>query len=113
MFTFIKKLFGFDQPTMKDAGVQIEQAPYKVPEPVVVTPTLAPVVASVTDTVVITPEAVAPTLVSDTIVTEVAPVAAMTAKPKKSKAPAKAKAVTKPKPVAAVKKTRKPRSKKV
>lgn len=104
MFTFIKKLFGFDQPTMKDAGVQIEQAPYKVPEPVV---------ASVTDTVVITPEAVAPTLVSDTIVTEVAPVAAMTAKPKKSKAPAKAKAVTKPKPVAAVKKTRKPRSKKV
>jgi hypothetical protein len=38
MFTFIKKLFGFDQPTMKEAGVQIEQAPYKVPEPVAVTP---------------------------------------------------------------------------
>jgi hypothetical protein len=45
MFGFIKKLFGFDQTTMKNAGVQIEQvqqkveeapveaAPYKVPEP--------------------------------------------------------------------------------
>jgi hypothetical protein len=30
MFTFIKKLFGFDKETMKDAGVQIEQAPYKI-----------------------------------------------------------------------------------
>lgn len=38
MFTFIKKLFGFDQETMKAAGVQTEQAPYKVPEPVAVTP---------------------------------------------------------------------------
>jgi hypothetical protein len=35
MFTFIKKLFGFDQPTMKEAGVQLEQAPYKVETPVV------------------------------------------------------------------------------
>jgi hypothetical protein len=34
MFTFIKQLFGFDKPTMKDAGVQLEQAPYKVPEPI-------------------------------------------------------------------------------
>jgi hypothetical protein len=38
MFTFIKQLFGFDKPTMKDAGVQLEQAPYKVPEPAPVTP---------------------------------------------------------------------------
>ena len=34
MFTFIKKLFGFDQETMKAAGVQTEQAPYKVEQPV-------------------------------------------------------------------------------
>lgn len=34
MFTFIKKLFGFDQPTMKEAGVQLEQAPYKVEGPI-------------------------------------------------------------------------------
>jgi hypothetical protein len=38
MFTFIKQLFGFDKPTMKDAGVQLEQAPYKVPEPAATTP---------------------------------------------------------------------------
>jgi hypothetical protein len=38
MFTFIKQLFGFDKPTMKEAGVQLEQAPYKVPEPVATTP---------------------------------------------------------------------------
>lgn len=31
MFGFIKKIFGFDKETLKDAGVQIEQkAPYKV-----------------------------------------------------------------------------------
>jgi hypothetical protein len=38
MLGFLKKLFGFDKETMKDAGVQIEQAPYKVepPEPTVV-----------------------------------------------------------------------------
>jgi hypothetical protein len=34
MFTFIKKLFGFDQETMKAAGVQTEQAPYKVEQPI-------------------------------------------------------------------------------
>lgn len=34
MFGFLKKLFGFDQETMKEAGVQIEQAPYKVETPV-------------------------------------------------------------------------------
>jgi len=34
MFTFIKKLFGFDQTTMQEAGVKIEQAPYKVEAPV-------------------------------------------------------------------------------
>jgi hypothetical protein len=37
MFTFIKQLFGFDKPTMKEAGVQIEQVPYKV-EPAPVNP---------------------------------------------------------------------------
>jgi hypothetical protein len=65
MFTFIKQLFGFDKPTMKDAGVQLEQAPYKVPEPAattpiplvvetapVIEPVLAPVVESVTAPVV-------------------------------------------------------------
>jgi hypothetical protein len=41
MFNFIKKLFGFDQSTMKEAGVQIEQqAPYKVETPVVDVPVL-------------------------------------------------------------------------
>jgi hypothetical protein len=34
MFTFIKKLFGVDQETMKAAGVQTEQAPYKVEQPI-------------------------------------------------------------------------------
>lgn len=34
MFGFLKKLFGFDKETMKEAGVQIEQAPYKVEPPV-------------------------------------------------------------------------------
>ncbi len=53
MFTFIKQLFGFDKPTMKDAGVQLEQAPYKVPEPAATTPVplvveTAPVVEPVT-----------------------------------------------------------------
>jgi len=107
MFTFIKKLFGFDQPTMKEAGVQIEQAPYKVPEPVAPTPVVA-----VSDTVVIASEAIAPNLVADTIVTNPTPVAAMTAKPKKTRAPAKTKTATKPKPTAAAKKPRKPRSNK-
>ena len=67
------------------------EAPYKVE--------VTPVTASVTDTVIITPEAVAPTLVSDTIVTEPTqskPVvkrgtAKTTAKPKApAKAPTKA-----------------------
>jgi hypothetical protein len=35
MFTFLKKLFGFDNKTMADAGVQIEQVPYKVEATVV------------------------------------------------------------------------------
>jgi hypothetical protein len=35
MFTFLKKLFGVDGKTMADAGVQIEQVPYKVETPVV------------------------------------------------------------------------------
>jgi hypothetical protein len=34
MFTFIKKLFGFDQENMKAAGVQTEQVPYKVEQPI-------------------------------------------------------------------------------
>jgi hypothetical protein len=39
MLGFLKKLFGLDKETMKDAGVQLEQAPYKVetPDPIVVT----------------------------------------------------------------------------
>lgn len=35
MFTFLKKLFGADDKTMADAGVQIEQVPYKVEATVV------------------------------------------------------------------------------
>jgi hypothetical protein len=38
MLGFLKKMFGFDEKTLNDAGVQIEQAPYKVSEPVVPTP---------------------------------------------------------------------------
>jgi hypothetical protein len=44
MFTFLKKVFGFDNKTMADAGVQIEQAPYKV-DTVVIEPVAAPAVA--------------------------------------------------------------------
>lgn len=58
MFTFIKKLFGFDQATMKDAGVQVEQAPYKVEAapvaestPIIVVETPAPVNPQITDAV--------------------------------------------------------------
>ncbi len=36
MFKFLKNLLGFDKETMKEAGVQIEQAPYKVEPPVLV-----------------------------------------------------------------------------
>jgi hypothetical protein len=49
MFGFLKKLFGFDKETMKEAGVQVEQAsaPYKVPEPTTPVPTLVDKVAEV------------------------------------------------------------------
>ena len=58
MFTFIKQLFGFDKPTMKEAGVQLEQAPYKVPEPAATTPIpmafdVAPVAESLAAPVVV------------------------------------------------------------
>lgn len=55
MFAFIKKLFGFDEKTLKDAGVQIEQAPYKVEAPVVVSvdPTVNPVVSTTKEEVVV------------------------------------------------------------
>ena len=72
------------------------EAPYKVE--------VTPVTASVTDTVIITPEAVAPTLVSDTIVTE-----PTQAKPAVKRGAAK----TTAKPKAPAKAPRKPRSKKV
>jgi hypothetical protein len=35
MFKFLKSLFGGDKELNKEAGVQIEQAPYKVEPPVV------------------------------------------------------------------------------
>jgi hypothetical protein len=72
-------------------------APYKVEAATV---EAAPVTASVPDTVMITPEAVAPTLVVDTIST-----AAVTApaKPKKPRAPAKPKTPAVKKPAAAKK----------
>jgi hypothetical protein len=38
MFGFLKKLFGGDASTNQAAGIQIEQAPYKVPEPAATTP---------------------------------------------------------------------------
>ena len=80
------------------------EAPYKVEVTPVVETTPAPVTASVTDTVIITPEAVAPTLVSDTIVTE-----PTQAKPAVKRGAAK----TTAKPKAPAKASRKPRSKKV
>jgi hypothetical protein len=93
MFTFIKKLFGFDQPTMKEAGVQIEQAPYKVPEPVAVTPTplvVEPISVSTVETVVVIPEAVVPAAVveqTQAAVKPKAPAKAKTATPKKPRKP--------------------------
>jgi hypothetical protein len=36
MFGFLKKLFGGDPETNKEAGVQIEQVPYKTEPPVLV-----------------------------------------------------------------------------
>lgn len=51
MFTFIKKLFGFDQPTMKEAGVQIEQVPYKVEAPTVIESQPLPVNPQCSDSV--------------------------------------------------------------
>jgi hypothetical protein len=44
MIGFFKKLFGGDATTNKEAGVQIEQVPYKVPEPAA-TATIPPVPA--------------------------------------------------------------------
>jgi hypothetical protein len=35
MFKFLKSLFGGDKQTNQDAGIQIEQVPYKVEPPVV------------------------------------------------------------------------------
>lgn len=78
------------------------EAPYKVEVTPVVETTPAP--ASVANTVIITPEAVAPTLVSDTIVTE-----PTQAKPLAKRGAAK----TTAKPKAPAKAPRKPRSKKV
>jgi hypothetical protein len=52
MFTFLKKVLGLDSKTMADAGVQIEQVPYKVeatveavPAAKVDAPTAAPAAA--------------------------------------------------------------------
>jgi hypothetical protein len=38
MFGFLKRFFGFDDKVYKDAGVHVEQAPYKLEPPVPVTP---------------------------------------------------------------------------
>jgi hypothetical protein len=66
MFGFIKKLFGFDDKTLKDAGVQLEQVPYKVEAPVdvavsqeptpvavAVDPTVNPVISTNNEVVVV------------------------------------------------------------
>jgi hypothetical protein len=34
MFGYLKKLFGFDKDTMKEAGVDLEKVPYKIEKPV-------------------------------------------------------------------------------
>ena len=78
MFTFIKQLFGFDKPTMKDAGVQLEQAPYKVPEPAATTP-----IPLVETTLVTEALAVISTVQQPTAETTTAP----TKKPRKPRAP--------------------------
>jgi hypothetical protein len=79
MFTFIKQLFGFDKPTMKDAGVQLEQAPYKVPEPAAATP-----IPLVVETTLVT-EALAVTSMVQQPATETT--TAPTKKPRKPRAP--------------------------
>ena len=106
MFSKIKEFLFGKLPEQK-----APEAPYKVETPVEAAPAPAP--ASVPDTVMITPEAVAPTLVADTISTAAV---ATPAKPKKPRAPAKPKAkpaVTKPAvaKAPAAKKPRKPRAK--
>jgi len=101
MFTFIKKLFGFDQETIKAAGVQIEQAPYKVPEPVAPIP--------------LVPEAVPMVAVEKPApVVEAAP-AKPARKPRAPKAPVAEKAtpVKKAAAIKAAPKAKTPRSKKV
>jgi hypothetical protein len=120
MFTFIKKLFGFDQETMKAAGVQTEQAPYKVPEPAATTPIPAhdiapqPIIAEGAGIV----ETVAAPQITN-VVTEKPAATKPARKPRapKTVAPAEKPAVKKAAPVkkaAAMKAApKKPRSKKV
>ena len=107
MLGFLKKLFGFDKETMKDAGVQIEQqAPYKV-EPPAPEPEVVPKAE-----VIATPVKTAPAI-------EAEKPAAMTAKkkPRGPKKPQGLKPSTKPatpKPAAkpaAPKRGRKPKAK--
>ena len=108
MFNFIKKLFGFDQATMKEAGVQTEQAPYKVETPPVLdTPLPAEVPAVETATAI--PEAVNNQITD--AVTQSAP-AKKERKPRAQK-PVKEKAAKPKKPSAmtAKKPGRKPKSK--
>ena len=72
----------------------------------------APAVAIAPDTVIVTPEAVAPTLVVDTIVTEPVQTKAPAPKSKTKRGPAKITAKSKS-PAVPAKSPRKPRSKKV
>lgn len=101
MLGFLKKLFGFDAQTMKDANVQIEQAPYKIEPPVQATAT-TPIPLVVEKVEVKEVEPVAP-------VEEKKP-AAMTAnkKPRGPKKPQSPKPAAKP---AAPKRGRKPKAK--
>jgi hypothetical protein len=111
MFTFIKQLFGFDKPTMKEAGVQLEQAPYKVPEPAVTIP-----IPLVVETTLATEALAVTSMVQQPAAeTTIAP----TKKPRKPRAPKAEKSTTKKaalvKKAAAIKattKARTPRSKK-
>ena len=107
MFSKIKEfLFGKLPEQKAPEAPVLETAPYKVPEPPATTS-----IPLISEAVVIKPEAVAPTLVVDTISTAVAQPASTPAKPKKPRAPAKPKAKPVVSKAPAAKKPRKPRAK--
>lgn len=113
MFTFIKKLFGFDQETMKAAGVQTEQAPYKVEQPIPAQDVVPqPIIAEGSGIVDIAiAQQTAPTPVNPQITDAVTQAPAK--KPRAPKAQAAKKAAPVKKAAAMKAAPKKPRSKKV